>query len=133
MDDQSHLRIHLETEAILGVLAWCENSNAELLNSVALNYEVKRNPHPVRKAFVQENLSKCSITIQATPTVEFRARYYNEQGIKALDALHLACAVEGRADYFCTCDDRFLRKAKQMQTENTKIVSPLEFIENIEL
>jgi hypothetical protein len=38
MDDQAHFRIHMETEAILGVLAWCEGGNAELLSSVALNY-----------------------------------------------------------------------------------------------
>ncbi|MCX7113414.1 MAG: hypothetical protein NTX45_25580, partial [Proteobacteria bacterium] len=40
MDDQTHLRIHIESEAILGVLAWCEAGDAELLNSVALKYEV---------------------------------------------------------------------------------------------
>ena len=53
-------------------------------------------------------------------------------GIKVLDALHLACAVEAHAKYFCTCDDRFYRRAKQLDTKQTLVVSPLELIEVIE-
>jgi hypothetical protein len=132
MDDQTHLRIHLEAEAILGILAWCEAGHAHLLNSVALGYEVDNNPHPARKAFVQESLSKSNLVVQATGSVEQRARIYGTHGIKVLDSLHLACAVEAQADYFCTCDDRFLRRAKQINTEQTKVVSPLELIEVIE-
>lgn len=132
MDDQTHLRIHVEAEAILGVLAWCETGEAELLNSVALNYEVDHNPHPARKAFVQETLLKCQQTIQASDSVERRARIYCDNGLKVLDALHLACAVAAKATYFCTCDDRFYRRAKQLDTSQTLIVSPLELIEVIE-
>jgi hypothetical protein len=132
MDDQTHLRIHIESEAILGVLAWCEAGDAELLNSVALNYEVDHNPHPARKAFVQETLLKSKQTIQASDLVEHRARLYCDNGVKVLDALHLACAVEAEANYFCTCDDRLYRRAKQLDTKQTLVVSPLELIEVIE-
>ncbi|MGH8558925.1 MAG: PIN domain-containing protein [Methylococcales bacterium] len=132
MDDQTHLRIHMESEAILGVLAWCESGNAALLNSVALNYEVDHNPNPTRKAFVQETLLKSNLIIQASDSVEQRARVYCTHGVKVLDALHLACAVEAQANYFCTCDDRFLRRSKQVETGQTLVVSPLELIEEIE-
>lgn len=132
MDDQTHIRIHIESEAVLGILAWCETEKADLINSVALEYEASHNPHPHRKAFIQETLSKTLFTVQATATVEQRARTFGQWGIKALDSLHLACAIEARADYFCTCDDRFLRLAKQMPTEQTKVVSLLELIEAIE-
>lgn len=132
MDDQTHLRIHIEAEAILGILAWCEAGNADLVNSVALEYEVDHNPHPPRQAFVQEILSKSSLIVQATDSVEQHARNYGTHGIKVLDALYLACAVEAQAHYFCTCDDRFLRRAKQMDTGQTTVVSPLELMEVIE-
>ncbi len=132
MDDQTHLRIHIEAEAILGILAWCEAGHADLLNSVALSYEVDHNPHPARKAFAEETLSKSNFMLQASDSVERRARTYGSHGIKVLDALHLACAVEAQANYFCTCDDRFLRRAKQIDTEQTKVVSPLELIEVID-
>lgn len=132
LDDQTHLRIHIESESILGVLAWCEAGDAELLNSVALKYEVDHNPHPARKAFVQETLLKSKQTIQASDSVEQLARIYCNHGIKVLDALHLACAVEAQANYFCTCDDRFYRRAKQLDTKQTLVVTPLQLIEVIE-
>ena len=132
MDDQTHLRIHMETEAILGILAWCEAGNGELLSSVALNYEANNNPHPVRKAFVKEILLKSNSIIQVSDSVEQCARNYGVLGIKALDALHLACAVNAQAHYFCTCDDRFLRRAKQIDTGQTHVVSPFELIDVIE-
>jgi predicted nucleic acid-binding protein len=122
----------METEAILGVLAWCEAGNAELVSSVALKYEADHNPHPVRKAFVKEILLNSNLIIQASDSVEQRARNYCVQVIKVLDALHMACAVDAQADYFCTCDDRFLRRAKQIETGQTWVVSPLELIEVIE-
>lgn len=97
--------------------------------AVALRYEIDHNPHPMRKAFAQETLSKSASAIPASSAAEQRAREYMAMGIKALDALHLACAVEGGADYFCTCDDRLLRRAKQSATGSTRAVSPLELIE----
>ncbi|ETW96051.1 MAG: hypothetical protein ETSY1_28135 [Candidatus Entotheonella factor] len=63
--------------------------------------------------------------------VEERARTFRDLGIKVLDALHLASAVEAQADYFCTCDDRLLRRARIAETLQTKVVSPLELIAEI--
>jgi hypothetical protein len=47
--------------------------------------------------------------------------------------LHLACAEAAEADYFCTCDDKFLKKAKALTDNKTTAVSPLELIEAIEI
>ena len=44
----------------------------------------------------------------------------------------LASAEEAEADYFCTCDDKFLRKAKAISDLKVKAVSPLELIEVLE-
>jgi predicted nucleic acid-binding protein len=44
----------------------------------------------------------------------------------------LASAEEAKVDYFCTCDDKFLKRAKAVQTLKTKVVSPIELIEEIE-
>ena len=46
--------------------------------------------------------------------------------MKALDALHLASAVEGGADYFCTTDDRLFKKAKAANTSGVHVVTPSE-------
>ena len=61
-----------------------------------------------------------------TTAIESRAQLYRVVGIKAVDALHLASAVEGAADYFCTTDDRFLSKAGDANTVAVRVVTPPE-------
>ena len=63
--------------------------------------------------------------------MEERARALQPEGIKPVDALHLASAVAAKADYFCTCDDQFLKRAKAVDTGQTKVVSPLELIAEV--
>ena len=53
-------------------------------------------------------------------------------GIKPLDALHLALAESGNADYFCTCDDKLLRNSKQVTNLMVKVVNPVELVQEIE-
>jgi predicted nucleic acid-binding protein len=48
------------------------------------------------------------------------------------DALHLASAEAARAELFCTCDDRLLKKARKIEGLQTRVVSPLEAIGEIE-
>jgi predicted nucleic acid-binding protein len=116
---------------MLGILALCESGQAELVASEALVFEVGRNPHPVRKRYAAEVLSKAKIVIHTESRVPERARVLNAAGIQPLDALHLASAMEAQADYFCTCDDRLLRRAKALDTSPTKVVSPLELIAEV--
>jgi len=53
-------------------------------------------------------------------------------GIKALDALHLALAESGGADYFCTCDDRLLQNSKKISDLFVKVVDPIILVQEIE-
>lgn len=46
-----------------------------------------------------------------TQELESLAKRLKASGMKPLDALHLASASISKADYFCTCDDKFLKKA----------------------
>jgi predicted nucleic acid-binding protein len=102
LDDKAQLRIALEAEAVLGILALCQTGEAQLLSSDALEYEAVRNPRPLRKAHTEEALARAVQVIRVSEEIEERARAYNQAGLKPLDALHLACAVQAGADYFCT-------------------------------
>jgi predicted nucleic acid-binding protein len=51
---------------------------------------------------------------------------------RPLDALHVALAETGKADYFCTCDDRLLRNAKQVKDLIVKVVNPVDLVQEIE-
>ena len=131
LDDKSQLRIQVESEAVLAIIALCESGPLELVSSDALEYEAGRNPRPDRMAYADDVLGHAKRFVRLSPGVEERWRAYNEAGLKPLDALHLSCAVEAGAEYFCTCDDRLLKRARVIHDGPPKIVNPLELIREI--
>ncbi len=132
LDTKLQLRIVLEADAILGVISLCEAGVVDLIVSDAHTFETSRNPHPTRKQHAIEVTAKATEYVSATEAVKNRAAALNAKGIKPLDALHLASAIEVGAAYFCTCDDRFYRKAKRIDTGKTAVVTPLELITELE-
>lgn len=131
LDDKSQVRIALEAEAILAILTLWEARSVTLVSSEILQFEVARNPHPQRRAFVSEILFRTTTTIELIEAIEQRAKELERRGFKALDALHLASAEAGQVDYFCTCDDRLLKKAKAQTDLSVAIFSPLELAQEL--
>lgn len=131
LDDKSQVRIALEAEAILAILVLCERGIAQLVSSDILRFEINHNPQSQRKAFVLEILKHATLTIELTEAIEQRAKVLEQRGVQALDAMHLAAAEAGGVDYFCTCDDRLLKKAKRLADLKTIVVSPLELAQEI--
>ena len=132
LDTPSHLRIAIEAEAILGVLALCERGQVEIVSSDALVYEVRRNPHPVRREYALAVLELAKEHLVITEDVEERANRLVEEGFKPLDALRLALAEKGKVDYFCTSDDKLLKRAKRLGHLAVKLVTPVELAEELE-
>jgi predicted nucleic acid-binding protein len=79
-----------------------------------------------------ETLSIAKSFVVVSDQTENRAKELNGMGLKPLDALHLACAEAAQVDYFCTCDDKFLKRAKTVRMVKTKVVGPIELIQEIE-
>ena len=131
LDDKTKLRIQVESEAVLAIIALSESGTCELVSSAALGYEAGRNPRQDRRAYAHDVLSHARRFVELSPEVEERARAYNEAGLKPLDALHLSCAIEAGADYLCTCGDRFLKPARTVHSGPPKVVNPLELIREI--
>lgn len=131
LDTRSQVRIAVEAEAVLGILALIEAGEMELIASDALMFEAERNPHPVRKRYALKVLSEATMFVRSNERIEERARLLVSSGIKPLDALHLATAEEAKAKFFCTCDDRLLKRARAVGVPPPRIVSPLELIAEI--
>jgi predicted nucleic acid-binding protein len=132
LDDRGQLRIRLEAEAILSVLDLVEAGAIELVTSDAVQFETDRNPYPTRQQFAREVMAVASAHVALSEAIERQARMLNQNGIQPLDALHLASAIDAGVDYFCTCDDAFLTKAKRQETGATTIVDPIELAERID-
>ena len=132
LDTPSQIRIILESEAVLGIIAFCESGQVELLSSEALIYEGEQNPLPIRRQHTNAVLEKAKVSVNVTEKEEARAATLSNYGIKPLDALHIALAESGNADYFCTCDDKLLRYAKRVDDLTVKVINPVDLIQEIE-
>jgi predicted nucleic acid-binding protein len=67
-------------------------------------------------------------TIHADEPIRQLAHTFEPHGVKPRDALHLACAVSGHADYFLTCDDRLLKKRRIPRLTPLILLNPIDFI-----
>jgi len=131
-DDKTQLRVLVEAEAVLGVLALCESGQADLIASDALAFENDANPDAVRRDFANQALATATQFVQTDDPLKALAQTFVDSGIKPLDALHLASAIQAQAEFFCTCDDRLLKKARSLNTAPTKVVSPLELVSELQ-
>jgi len=132
LDSKTQIRIALEAEAVLGLLSLVESGQVELVSSEVLLFETNGNPNIIRRQYALEVLSKARAFVVLNERIEHLAEAFVAEGIKPLDALHLACAEESGADYLCTCDDQFLRRTKVLENLSVRVVAPIELVEETE-
>ena len=132
LDTSNQIRIVLESEAVLGILALCSAEQVELLSSEALLYEGAQSSLPVRKEHTLAVLANAKRILRVTGKEKSRAIEIMAFGIKPLDALHIALAESGNADYFCTCDDKLLQNARKVKDLAVKVVNPVDLVQEIE-
>nr|VFJ44676.1 MAG: Predicted nucleic acid-binding protein, contains PIN domain [Candidatus Kentron sp. FM]VFJ50381.1 MAG: Predicted nucleic acid-binding protein, contains PIN domain [Candidatus Kentron sp. FM]VFK08675.1 MAG: Predicted nucleic acid-binding protein, contains PIN domain [Candidatus Kentron sp. FM] len=128
LDDRSQPRINLEAEAIVTVPDLIESGDIDLLSSELLEFEIRQTPDTIRGIRAREILSVAGMSAEVSEAVRTRAReLMSSVGVMAMDALHVAVAMEYHATYFCTCDDKLLKKLKALnKTLPPYFVSPLE-------
>jgi len=69
--------------------------------------------------------STAFIDIDKADEVEKLANDIVKQGLKSKDALHIACAIIGKCNYFLTTDKEILKKYK---SEKILVYSPITFL-----
>ncbi len=127
-DDQSQGRIAIETGAVLRILDRVGKGTLRMCASEVLTHENAGNPDPVRRRRVETILGAVTRRAPAVSTrMRKRANALVAQGVGDLDALHIAAAESQGADYFVTCDDPLIRKAKKIRL-GVKVVNPVSFI-----
>ena len=125
-DDQSHLRIRLESEAKLKIQEEIRNGAYKLVWSYIMDYENNKNPFRERKMQIAKWRMYAIEDIEACDEVLGLAEMLQKHRIKKIDSLHIACAIHGRVQYFLTRDDGILKKAILIQ--NIRVVDPIGFI-----
>ena len=131
LDDRSNLMNRIEAEAVMGLFELIEKKKLELVNSEVLMFELNNTPDPERIDFGKKVLSLCKTTYSLTDVIVEKAKEFEEKGIKAIDALHLATAVTNNVKYLCTCDYKFLKKALMLKNIGTKVILPTDLIKEV--
>jgi len=124
-DDQTQPRIWLETLAFTVILQMVESGSLELVSSSVLEYENSRNPLRLRREWVSHCLKLASHHQAVDEEIKQRAQELEQQGLKAVDALHVACAEAAEAVYFLTCDDRVVRRYRGKKLQ---VLNPVNFV-----
>ncbi|KST68127.1 hypothetical protein BC008_34070 [Mastigocoleus testarum BC008] len=128
-DDQTQPKIFLETQAVILILQMVEAKLIELVNSSVLEYENSRNSVLVNQQTMKRYLQIATIKQEVNETTRERAQELEKQGVKAIDALHVACAEASKSDYFITCDKRLINRCRGLTLQ---VINPTDFILEIE-
>ena len=128
-DDQKHIRIRLETEAKLYIQGQIRKKEIELIWSYILDFENFQNPHDERRLAIEKWKSLASIDITETKEILENAKKLSQYNIKPKDALHVASALSGSADYFLTTDDKLLSAIKRSKIITA--LNPTEYINKV--
>jgi predicted nucleic acid-binding protein len=99
----------------------------DIVWSYILDYENQQNPYEERKSSIFRWFSIALLVQRETKSVIQRAEQYEAEGLKAKDALHVACAIETECDYFITTDDQII--SKLTNEKSIKVLNPLNFIQ----
>ena len=125
-DDQSQLKVRLQTEAKLSVQESIKSRNHILIWSAILDLENADNPDLERRTAIAEWKSLAEVDVATTVAVEDLAAILAGGGLKPMDALHMASAIEAGADRFLTTDQQILRRMKS--DARIRVLDPVEFI-----
>jgi predicted nucleic acid-binding protein len=129
-DDQSYIRIRLESEAKLYLQEKIKNGEIEFIWSYILDIENDQNPFKEKRRAIEKWKKFAVVDIEETESLVEMANKLTAIGIKTKDALHVSSAIAGKADYFITTDDRLLKKL--IKVKEIKSVNPVNIVGEID-
>ena len=128
-DDQTSLYIQLETEAKLFVQKAILENTFELVWSYILDYENSANPYHNRKQAILKWKEFAILDVNDSISIVNCGKEIMNKGIKKKDALHIACAIEAKCNYFLTTDKKLLKTT----FNEIKVINPMDFIKILEI
>lgn len=131
-DDQTQVRVRLEAEAVLAILARIENGEWTWIGSDVLIDEVEQTPDTQKLSRVKLLSDFIKENIEIGEKEEQRAKELQAEGFQVFDALHIACAETAKADVLLSTDDRLLKLAKRISKKiNVRVENPLVWVEEM--
>ncbi len=97
-DDQTQPKIFLESQAVVIILQMVETQTVKLVSSSVLAYENSRNPDAIKREAMHRYLQMAVLNQTVDESIRQRAEQLEHNGVKAIDALHVACAEAVKSD-----------------------------------
>lgn len=129
-DNQSQIRIRIETEAKLHLQRKIEEGKLKLIWSYILDYENAANPFLIRKISIGKWKKKSGMIVTENDNIIETANKITGYHINPKDALHIACALETKCEYFITTDDQLL--SKNQDINHIEIINPIDMLDVME-
>jgi hypothetical protein len=124
-DEQAQLRVVLETLAKLNIQQQMRDGVLEYVWSSVLDFEIGKSRFLDRSLQIMPWAKGAVINVQIDDSIRFRAKEFEANGLKAMDALHVACAEAAECDWFFTTDRGILKKARNLTS--MRVANPVEF------
>ena len=130
-DDQSQIKVSLETQAKLHIQDLIQKKHLDLITSYMLRYECGQNPYEMRRKAIMRFVdmhTTAYVGLERRDEIESIAAEIMSTGVKFKDARHVASAIYAKCEYFISTDKRLLR----YKTNQIKMVTPIEFVTETE-
>ena len=127
-DDQTQINIRLETEAKLHIQAGIRADDYSSIWSYMHELENTANPYEEKRNAIAPWKDIAVEYCPSSDDILSVGQRIMAHGIKAKDALHLACAIESGCDYFITTDKGLTNKS----VNNIIITNPIDFLRKME-
>lgn len=127
-DDQSQMRVRLETEAKLAIQAEVRNGTVDLAWSYILDFENTANPNEERRESIERWRQFATVDTTESEAILDLARKLHQAGMKKKDSLHLATAISLQCDIFFTTDDGILKKRRMIG--GIRVLNAVEYYAN---
>ena len=129
-DDQSQIKIALETGAKQHIQQLVIEKTIDLVYSYVNRLENDDNPFTTRKNSISDFFRNAAFYLGSNhaKVAEERAITIMGSGIKPRDALHIACAIESSCNYFITTDKQILNNS----FSGIVLCNPIQFLDYYE-
>ena len=127
-DDQGQARIRIEAEAVEHLLRAVGERTLVWVSSDIVLFEVRKCPDEEQREMLEMLCRMATEHVRLTETMGRRARDLRAQGLRDLDALHLAAAEQGSCEARVTTDDRFITAVRSIQPPSSvRVENPVIF------
>lgn len=124
-DDQSQLRVRLETEAKLRIQYLMRTGVVEYAWSKVLDYELGQSPYFDQIDEICDWADWAAVYVEMEDSIATDGAAIMRYGVKRMDALHLASAKAAGCDWFLTTDRGILKHISSL--DGMRVANPVDF------